>query len=138
MKKYAHLKEKARALRHKGATLTEICEQLALNKSTVHGWIKEIAIPATAQQTEQRRRASQANRRKHAAVREQWYNEAYQQAGEILQDALIRDFVVLYAAEGYKRNRNQVSICNSNLAIMRMAHEHIQRLSHNLHIEYQL
>ena len=73
MKKYAHLREKARELRHQGATLTEICEQLALGKSTVHGWIKDIPIPQTARQTEQRLRASHAISQKHATLREQWY-----------------------------------------------------------------
>src|SRR3989304_7064705 len=103
MKKYAHLREKARELRHQGATLTEICEQLALGKSTVHGWIKDIPIPQTARQTGQRLRASHAISQKHATLREQWYNEAYAEAGNVLQDARLRDFVVLYAAEGFKR-----------------------------------
>ena len=138
MKKYAHLREKARELRRTGATLTEICEQLALGKSTVHGWIKDIPIPQTTRQTEQRRRAGQATRQKHAALRQQWYNEAYAEAGEVLKNPLLRDFVVLYAAEGYKRNRNQVCICNSNPAIIKVAHEYIRQLSSNSHLEYLL
>lgn len=138
MKKYAHLQQKARELRRRGGSLTQICGQLALGKSTVHGWIRDIPIPPTPFQSEQRRRAGQANRRKHARQREEWYAEAYQQAPETLRDARLRDFVVLYAAEGYKRNRNQVCICNSNPAIMRLAHRCIRHLSKNQHLEYQL
>ncbi|HLE29437.1 MAG TPA: hypothetical protein VI793_15020 [Anaerolineales bacterium] len=138
MKKYAHLREKARELRHQGATLTEICEQLALGKSTVHGWIKDIPIPQTARQTEQRLRASHAISQKHATLREQWYNEAYAEAGNVLQDARLRDFVVLYAAEGFKRDRNRVEICNSNLGVIQIAHHYIKALTRNSHIRYRL
>ena len=138
MKKYAHLREKARELRRTGATLTEICEQLALGKSTVHGWIKDIPIPRTARQSEQLRRATEAVRQKYAAQRQQWYNEAYAEAGDVLKNPLLRDFVVLYAAEGTKRYRNQVELCNSNPGIIQVAHLCIRTLSRNSHIQYRL
>ncbi|MBF8282869.1 MAG: hypothetical protein HW378_1784, partial [Anaerolineales bacterium] len=138
MKKYAHLRAKAQQLRQKGATLTEICEQLSLGKSTVYGWIKGIPIPRTARQSEQRRKAAQAIRQKHEALRHQWYDEAYQTAPEVLSDPVMRDFVVLYAAEGFKRDRNRVELCNSNPNIMRVAHRFIGALSRNPHIRYRL
>jgi len=138
MKKYVHLREKARVLRQGGATLPEICERLALNKSTVYGWIKDIPIPPTAKQSEQRRKAAQAIRQKHEAQRQKWYNEGQAEAVELLRNSQIRDFVVLYAAEGYKRNRNHVSICNSNPGIVQIAHICIRQLTNNIHIRYQL
>jgi hypothetical protein len=51
--------------------------------------------------------------------------DAYAQ-GLVEYDALIklptfRDFVVLYVAEGYERNRNRVSIANSDASIVAMA-----------------
>ncbi len=138
MKKYAHLRAKAQQLRQKGATLTEICEQLSLGKSTVYGWVKGIPIPRTARQSEQRRKAAQAIRQKHEAQRQKWYNEGQAEAVEVLKNSQMRDFVVLYAAEGYKRNRNHVSICNSNPGIVQIAHTCIRQLTHNIHIRYQL
>ena len=40
-----------------------------------------------------------------------------------------RDFVCLYLAEGYKRDRNRVSICNSDPAIVALGARWINRLS---------
>jgi len=40
-----------------------------------------------------------------------------------------RDFVVLYIAEGYKRNRNRVSIANSDVRVMTMSAEWLGLLS---------
>jgi hypothetical protein len=138
MKKYAHLRNKARDLRRKGATLTAICARLALSKSTVYYWIKDTPIPRTACQTAQLKRATQANIRKHREQRQRWYHEAYAEAAEILKDPLKRDFVVLYAAEGFKRDRNRVEICNSNPSIVHIAHRHIVELSNSANIQYRL
>ena len=138
MKKYVHLREKARALRQGGATLTKICERLALNKSMVYGWIKDILIPPTAKQSEQRRKAAQAIRQKHEAQRQRWYNEGQAETAELLRNLQMRDFVVLYAAGGYKRNRNHVSSGSSNPGIVHIAHTCLRQLSHNAHIRYLL
>jgi hypothetical protein len=43
-----------------------------------------------------------------------------------------RDFVVLYIAEGYKRNRNRVSIGNSDPRMVEMATGWLRRLSSKL------
>jgi hypothetical protein len=40
-----------------------------------------------------------------------------------------RDFVCLYIAEGYKRNRNVVSICNSDPAVVQLATLWMSRLT---------
>ena len=42
---------------------------------------------------------------------------------------LFRDFVCLYLAEGYKRNRNVVEVCNSDPAVVRLCDEWLRRLS---------
>jgi hypothetical protein len=138
MKKYEHLREKARELRRKGATLSAIYEQLSLNKSTVYSWVRDIPISRTIRQSDQLRRATQAACQRHAEQRRQWYEEARQEAAEFLNDPIMRDFVVLYAAEGYRRDKNQVSICNSNPGIVRAANKCIKRLSSNPSIEYRL
>lgn len=138
MNKYDHLRDKARQLRRQGATLTEICKHLALGKSTVYGWIKGLPIARTSRQSEQLRRATLAARRKYRNQREQWYREAYSAAGKILANLRIRDFVVLYLAEGYKRNRNRVSICNSNAGIVQLACACINELSTNPRHRYLL
>ena len=44
-------------------------------------------------------------------------------------DPTFRDFVCLYIAEGYKRNRNAVAICNSDPAVMVLATHWVRRLT---------
>lgn len=68
---------------------------------------------------------------KYAALRQAWYDEALHAAPEALKDLTLRDFAVLYAAEGSRRDRNQVALCNSNPAILQIAQAGIARLSHN-------
>jgi hypothetical protein len=46
-----------------------------------------------------------------------------------LAENSFRDFVVLYLAEGYKRGRNLVSICNSDPAVMELAQAHLSVLA---------
>ena len=50
---------------------------------------------------------------------------------ELAKDATFRDFVCLYIGEGYKRNRNVVAICNSDAAVVKIAHRWIMRFSRN-------
>jgi len=45
------------------------------------------------------------------------------EAPALLQEPKLRDFTVLYLAEGYRRNRHTVSICSSNPRIMVLSHE---------------
>ena len=42
-----------------------------------------------------------------------------------------RDFVVLYIAEGYKRCRNTVSVCNSDPAVIRAVAPWMRRFGRN-------
>jgi hypothetical protein len=138
MNKYKHLRAKAREMRQSGATLTEICEQLSLGKTTVYYWIKDLAIPRTGRQTAQLQRASRAMQEKYEKQRRQWYDEAAARAAQLLTDKLLRDFVVLYAAEGYRRDRNQVEFCNSNVDMMRLAHLCLDQLADGCRLHYRL
>jgi hypothetical protein len=46
-------------------------------------------------------------------------------------DPAFRDFVCLYLAEGYKRNRNRVAISNSDPAVVQMSNRWILRFARN-------
>ncbi len=116
---YEHLRLKARALRgEQGLSLDDIVARLHLPRSTVYGWIRDISIPKTVKQSEAQRRGTDAMQAKHSKAREAAYAEGWQQAEELLRDPTFRDFVVLYMAEGYKRNRNRVSVANSDAKII--------------------
>jgi len=58
--RYDHLREKAIQLRTQHhMTLEEIMERLALPKTTIYYWIKDIPIPRTEKQTEAQRKRAQ-------------------------------------------------------------------------------
>ncbi len=128
--KYKHLREKAIYLRTQHhMTLEEIMERLALPKTTVYYWIKDIPIPRTEKQSEAQRNGTAAMKAKYAALREDAYQQGLAEAPELLQNPLFRDFVVLYMAEGYKRNRNQIAFVNSDSAIVKLGHYWIRHFS---------
>ena len=67
--------------------------------------------------------------RKYRLLREAAYAQGAREYDELAVDPTFRDFVCLYVAEGYKRDRNTVSICNSDPAVMQMATRWIRSLS---------
>lgn len=131
-RRYDHLREKAISLRtQQQMTLEDIVERLKLPKTTVYYWIKDIPIPRTAKQTLGQVNGTQAMQAKFSALREQAYQQGVAEASELLKDPSFRDFVVLYMAEGYKRNRNAVSIANSDAAIVKLGNFWISQLTRN-------
>lgn len=128
--RYDHLRVKAIELRTQhNMTLDDIVERLALPKTTIYSWIKDLPIPRTEKQSEARRLSSQKNQQKYALLREAAYEEGVALAPELLKDATFRDFVVLYMAEGYKRDRNVVSLVNSDPVIVRLAYNWMRKYS---------
>ncbi len=132
MREHNHLRDKAiRLRREQKLSLGEIVERLHLPKTTVYGWIRDIPIPRTERQSASQRLGTLAMQEKCKRLREEAYREAYQQAEERLKNPQFRDFVVLYMAEGYRRDRNLVSINNSNLNIVKLANGWIRCLTQN-------
>ncbi len=138
--KLDHLREKAVMLRtQKNMTLDEIVERLSLPKTTVYYWIKDIPIPRTERQTAAQRKGTETSRMRYAALRDAAYQQGWDEAPGLLQDPSFRDFVVLYMAEGYKRNRNVVSFVNSDKAMVKLAHRWMMQFTaHKLeyHLQY--
>jgi hypothetical protein len=116
----AYIRERARQLRvEKKLTLDEIADRLALPKTTVYYWIKDLPLARPRRENGLvGNRAMQANYR---VRREQAYALGLAQYRELLVVPTFRDFVALYIAEGYKRNRNVVSIGNSDERVVAMA-----------------
>lgn len=57
------------------------------------------------------------------------YTEGLASFDALATDPTFRDFVALYIAEGYKRCRNTVAICNSDPAVMILAASWLSRLT---------
>jgi excisionase family DNA binding protein len=127
-----YLREKARELRAtKKFTIDELAERLALSRTTIYYWVRDIPIPYTRDQALAQRRASRATRTKHRLKREAAYEEGRRTFTALAQDPTFRDFVNLYIGEGSKRCRNTVALCNSDPAVIAIAQRWICRLASN-------
>jgi len=127
-----YIREKAIQLRtEKKLTIDEIAECLALSRTTVFYWVDGLSIPRTKRQSAARQRASDANRDRAKAKRDRSYAEGLARFPQLIQEPTFRDFVCMYIGEGSKRNRNTVAICNSDPAVMALAHGWILRLATN-------
>src|SRR5437867_1810685 len=111
-----------------GYSLGDIAKTLCIPRTTVHYWVRDIPVnheTPTAKQVERiekmrarQRAATAANVAKCAARRRGAYEAAYKNAPRLLEDLEIRDFVVLYLAEGYRKDKNSVALGNSNPRII--------------------
>jgi AcrR family transcriptional regulator len=146
MKKLAQIREQAVHLRKTEAlTIDELASHLGVSRGTVYYWVRDMPLdraargpkPLSEKQKANQRAGSLAMQAKYAAIRQRAYDEMYQQAPELLRDSTIRDFVVLYLAEGYRKDKNSVSLGNSNPNIVRFAHDCMRRLATNPHFDYR-
>ena len=131
MNKYKHLKEKALEFRARGMALDEICEYLALGKGTVYYWIKGITIPKTSRQFEGQKKGTRGVVEKYKILREGYYSQGLIEYEHLKNQPTFKDMVILYLTEGYRRNRNSVSIVNSNPKILKLSHYWFSRLCRN-------
>jgi hypothetical protein len=131
----AYLREKVRQVRReRHLTLDELVERFALPKTTVYTWIADLPIsrrPHSTWPESARRKGSLAMQRKYRRLREEAYEEGRHEFSELVREATFRDFVCLYIAEGYKRSRNCVSICNSDPAVVRLGARWIRYFARN-------
>jgi AcrR family transcriptional regulator len=133
-----HLRAKAVELRRDHRlSLDEIVERLGLSRTTVYYWIKD--IPLGRSKRLNHIRASEVNRENARLKRDAAYQQGLEELPALLQTPTFRDFVVLYMAEGYRRDRNMVSIANSNPNIIKVGYHWIKRLGRNkIHYSVQI
>jgi hypothetical protein len=76
--------------------------------------------------------------KKYRALREAAYKRGRAEYASLVAAPAFKDFVCMYIGEGYKRNRNVVSICNSDPAVVRLgAHWMRQLTNHPIAYEFQ-
>ena len=116
-------------------TIDEIAARLALPRTTVFHWVRDIAVPRSAfdprPMSEARARAAQANRDKHARIRQRAYEAGLEEFDSLSEEPTFVDFVCMYIGEGSKKSRHTVAICNSDPAVVRLGHAWITRLATN-------
>lgn len=119
-----YVREKARQLRQEQElTIDEIAERLAVSRTTAYLWIHDLPRPkrATSRQTPNQRRGNQAMQAKYKRLRDEAYELGYWEFPRMCSRPSFRDFVCLYIAEGYKRDRNRASVANSDPAALALA-----------------
>ena len=125
-----YLREKARRLRvEKRLTLDELAECLALSRTTIYYWVRDLPIERSGRQNRGQRLGNAAMQAKYRALREGAYQEGRRTFPALAEDPLFRDFVTLYIAEGYKRDRNKVVLGNSDPAVVAFTDAWLGRLS---------
>jgi len=129
-----YLREKARTLRaERRLTIDEIAERLALSRSTVYYWVRDMPIPGSGPgggfSSAAQRKGTRAMKRKYRLLREAAYREGVASYEELAEDPTFRDFVCLYIGEGYKRDRNRVALANSDPLVVLLATRWMRRPS---------
>jgi excisionase family DNA binding protein len=130
----SYLREKARCLRvERKLTIDELADRLALSRSTIYYWVRDLPIPGSGSGGKfpwsARRKGNRAMQRKYRRLREEAYRKGWESFEELCADPSFRDFVCLYIAEGSKKCRNRVAVCNSDPAVMRLAVLLLRQLS---------
>jgi transcriptional regulator with XRE-family HTH domain len=129
-----YMREKARQLRrNQQLTIDEIAERLAVSRTTVFFWIGDMPRPARCRKRKGTGHAlgNAAMQAKYRRLRERAYEEGVASFDSMREEEGFTDFVTLFIAEGYKRNRNLVSVANSDAAVIAIADRWLRRLSRN-------
>lgn len=118
-------------------SIVEIAERLALPKTTVFYWVRD--IPLRRPRRDNAHAGGRAMMRKYRLLREKAYKDGREIFDELSSsDPTFRDFVCMYIGEGYKRNRNAVRSANSDPRVMVLATRWLRALSRNkLHFSVQ-
>jgi AcrR family transcriptional regulator len=127
----AHIREKARQLRvEKRLTIDAIAERLAVSRTTVYYWVRDLP-PVPRKSSPGQRLGNVAMQQRYRAIREAAYDLGRSEFDDLAGDPTFRDFVCMYIGEGYKRCRNTVSIANSDPAVVSLGARWIRRFARN-------
>ena len=129
MKSKVREKEKAISLRKLGYSYKEILEEVAVAKSTLSGWVKDLPLTKHEKLSLRRRKSSNISRGRIKAAATHTANRltreaeifecAQEEYREFVKEELFKVGVALYWAEGAKRNK-YFSFCNSDVDMMRI------------------
>jgi hypothetical protein len=128
----AYVREKARQLRlEKHFSLDEIAERLALPKTTIYYWIRDLPLGRPRRANQGQRKGTRNMQRIYAVRRAAAYLQGRIEFADLMEQPTFRDFLCLYMAEGYKRCRNTVGVCNSDPVIVALCAAWVRRFARN-------
>jgi transposase-like protein len=124
-----YLRQRARELRVANhLSVDELAERLSLPRTTIYHWVKDLPLGRPRSSTGQQK-GTAAMQAKYRRLREEAYERGLAEYDELQSLPTFRDFVVLYIAEGYKRDRNTLSITNSDPVVIALSAGWLERLS---------
>ena len=125
----AYVRDKARSLRtEKHLSIGEIAERLALPKTTIYYWVRDLPLGRPRRSNPAGSLRMQA---KYRVRRRVAYAQGISEFPVLSTDPTFRDFVCMYIAEGYKRNRNKVAVGNSDPVVVVLCTQWIRRFARN-------
>src|SRR4051794_9716001 len=111
-------------------TIDEIAERLALSRTTIYHWVRDVQVEIPRRhRTRGQIAGSEAMPAKHRLARDTAYEAGRASFATLTADPSFRDFVCVYLAEGSKRDRNRVQVCNSDPAVVKVCDRWIRQLS---------
>jgi AcrR family transcriptional regulator len=128
------MRKKARKLREQEElTIDEIAKRLGVSRTTVFFWVGDMQRPkrCLSRRAPGHAIGNKAMQAKYRRLREEAYHEGIASFEAIQLEEGFVEFVTLFIAEGYKRNRNVVSVANSDPAVIAIADQWMRRLSRN-------
>ena len=81
-------------------TIDELAERLALSRSTVYYWVRDLPISRAGRANAGQRRGNRAMQRKYRLLREAAYKDGLQSFDRLAAEPGFRDFVCLYKRRG--------------------------------------
>jgi hypothetical protein len=127
-----YLREMARLMRvQRQLSVDQLAKRLALPRSTVYYWVRDLPLrertggARPAGSTRARAGGVRVARPRRAGA----YESALSSYDDLIEQPTFGDFLCIYIAEGYKRDRRTVALANADPAVMRLAHRWIWRLT---------
>jgi excisionase family DNA binding protein len=99
----SYLREKARSMRvERKLTIDELAERLALSRSTVYYWVRDLPIPGSGSgggwPDGARHKGNRAMQRKYRLLREAAYEQGLSEYEALARDPTFRDFVCAFTS----------------------------------------
>lgn len=126
------LRDQARVLRARGASLNDITRRLKIPKSTIRYWCRDVVLTSAQQRKLFRRqalggiRAAEKMRRRRLNLIKQLTEEGKREIGDVSKRELLLIGIALYWAEGYRKGDGEFGFTNSDPKM-------IQLMTHWLH-----
>src|SRR4051794_1159644 len=127
-----YIRKKARQMRtERDLTIDEIAERLAISRQTIFYWVKDVPLKKPRRASPGQRLGNEAMQLKYKTLRDAAYEQGRAEFKALTQAPGFRDFVCMYIGEGYKRTRNAVQICNSDLNVVLLGDHWIRHFAKN-------